>query len=182
VAGVLVVLGVAAAVGVAATNAERPVTTQPVNENRVPNPIVGVCGGTPWSLAEAASSMPFPMLMPNNPLASQPTLVQVWKCSDSQVALEFQSGVVVYLSVNTLKDPAAEWKAIAAEYPEFSVGEVRGTVASLSDPTKASGAAGGVDLVEGGTRITVSGNGQIPLSDLIAVTESLQPAASASGS
>jgi hypothetical protein len=52
--------------------------------------------------------------------------------------------------------------------------------ASLSDPTKASGAAGGVDLVENGVRITVSGNGKIPLPDLIAVAESLQPLPAAS--
>lgn len=120
--------------------------------------------------------------MPNDPIASQADLVQVWKCSDVQAALEFSSGVVVYLSANTLDDPAAVWDAMAAAYPEFSVGKVRGVPAGLSDPTKASGAEGGVDLVENGVRITVSGNGKIPLFDLIAVAESLQPLPAASPS
>jgi hypothetical protein len=46
----------------------------------------------------------------------------------------------------------------------------------VSDPTKGNGTdPGGVDLVQDGLRITVSGNRKIPLSDLIAVTESLRP-------
>jgi hypothetical protein len=141
-----------------------------------PNPIMGTCGGTPSTFPQAAASMPFATLLPDHPLANDANFLQVWKCSDVQVAFEYSSGVVVYLSTNTLKDPAAVWERMATEYPEFSVGTVRGTTASLSDPTKGNGTApGGVDLVQDGLRITVSGNGGIPLSDLIAVTESLGP-------
>jgi hypothetical protein len=140
------------------------------------NPIVGVCGGTPSTLPQAAALMPFAILLPDHSLANDANLVQVWKCSDIQVAFEYRSGVIVYLSENSLKDPAAVWQRMAAEYPEFSVGTVRGTMASLSDPTKGNGTApGGLDLVQGSLRITVSGNGMIPLSDLVAVTESLRP-------
>jgi hypothetical protein len=143
-----------------------------------PDPIVGVCGDTPWTLTQAADSMPFAILLPDDSLANDASLAHVWRCSDIQVAFEYSSGVVVYLSTNTLKDPAAVWERMAAEYPEFSVGTVRGTMASLSDPTKGNGTApGGVDLVEGNLRITVSGNGKIPLSDLVAVTETLRPIA-----
>lgn len=108
-----------------------------------PDPIVGVCGGTPWTLTQAADSMPFALLMPDDPLANDASLARVWRCSDIQVAFEYGSGIVVYLSTNTLKDPAAVWQKMAAEYPEFSVGTVRGTMASLSDPTKGNGTTPG---------------------------------------
>jgi hypothetical protein len=141
-----------------------------------PNPVMGICGGTPSTFPQAAASMPFALLLPDHPLANDANFLQVWKCSDIQVAFEYSSGVIVYLSTNTLKDPGAVWQKMATEYPEFSVGTVRGTMASLSDPTKGNGTApGGVDLVQDSLRITVSGNGKVPLSDLIAVTESLRP-------
>jgi len=54
--------------------------------------------------------------------------------------------------------------------------------ASLVDPTKATGAEGGVDLVENGIRLTVSGNGKIPLDDLVRVAESIPPIPSPSPS
>jgi hypothetical protein len=100
----------------------------------------------------------------------------VWDCGGDHVALEYSSGVVVYLSVNSLKSPKETWARMAALYPEFSVGVVRGQAASLADPEKdeTGTAEGGTDLIENGIRITVSGNGEIPLEDLIAVTESLR--------
>lgn len=92
------------------------------------------------------------------------------------MALEYGSGIIVYLSLNTYANPEQVWATMADKYPEFSTGNVRGTIASLADPKKSANgtSAGGVDLVEGGLRITVSGNGSIGLDDLKAVTESLR--------
>jgi hypothetical protein len=47
---------------------------------------------------------------------------------------------------------------------------------SLADPA-VDGAIGGAEFVVGGVRYTVSGNGKIPLEDLVAVAESLVAAA-----
>ena len=63
---------------------------------------------------------------------------------------------------------------MAKLYPEFSVGTVRGLPASLANPDM--GAIGGVDLVENGVRIIVTGNSKIHLDDLVAVAESLKVA------
>jgi hypothetical protein len=145
-----------------------------------PNTVYGdstpgqVCEGSPWLLDAATAAMPFPLLLPDHALANTAELRQVWKCSDTQVALEFSSGVVIYQEVNTLADPVAVWQRMAERYPEFSVATVRGNTASLADPTKAVGAEGGVDLVEGNVRIIVSGDGKIPLTALVEVTESLR--------
>lgn len=105
--------------------------------------------------------------------------MRAWDCSEREVALEFESGIVVYMSINTLKDPEAEWRSMADAYAEFSVGEVRCVPASLVDPAKGNGtASGGVDFVEDDVRILVSGNGAIPLADLVAVAESLEATSS----
>ncbi|HET7870527.1 MAG TPA: hypothetical protein VFM85_09460 [Actinomycetota bacterium] len=90
-----------------------------------------------------------------------------------RAALEYDSGVVVYESVNTLRDPESVWKRMAEEYWEFSVGVVNGVPAGLADPAIGIGTIGGVDMVVNGIRVTVSGNGRIPLSDLIDVAKSI---------
>jgi hypothetical protein len=119
--------------------------------------------------------MPFQIVLPNHPLANETTLVRVWRCSDIQVAFEYQSGLVVYLEQNSLDDPAAVWARLAQEYPEYSTGTVSGTPASFAQPDASGGSVGGVQFVRDGVDIVVNGNGEIPLSDLIQVSESLSP-------
>jgi hypothetical protein len=60
---------------------------------------------------------------------------------------------------------------MADQNPEFSETEIRGISVSLADPNK--GAIGGTDFVVGEVRYTVSGDGKIPLEDLVDVADSL---------
>ncbi len=143
----------------------------PVHRAPVPNELG--CGGAPTTLTVAAAAMTFALELPNTELANPANVQQVLLCSSDQVEFDFGTGVILTLGVNHLADPAGEWARLANEYPEFSTGSVRGVPASLADPSK--GALGGVDLVEDGVRITVTGNGSIPLTDLVTVTESIQP-------
>jgi hypothetical protein len=151
--------------------------SRPLKEGVAHNaPVIGVCDGEVSTLALAKSQSPFRLLMPAHPLADRSNLRSVWDCSGNTAALDFASGVTVYLSVNTLGNPTAEWAGLAASYPEYSVGTVRGAPAALVDPANGDGTArGGVNLVESSLRIAVAGNGKISLSDLIDVTESLAP-------
>jgi hypothetical protein len=142
--------------------------------DRAPAPDARGCGGTLTSLSAAGAALPFTLVLPSTELANGDNMNQVVLCSSDQVELDFGSGVIVTLGVNHLVDPPKEWATLAEEYPEFSTGTVGGVPASLADPAK--GALGGVDLVEGGVRMTVTGDGTIPLSDLIAVAESIQAA------
>jgi hypothetical protein len=160
--------------------ASSPTVDEAAPPNRAPAPEELGCGGSPTSLDEAAGAMPFTMKLPDTSLANKGGIQQVLLCSDDQVEIDFESGVILTLGVNHLADPATEWDTLAKQYPEFSTGTVRGLPASLADPSK--DALGGVDLVEEGVRMTVTGNGSIPLTDLIAVAESLAPIGSPSPS
>lgn len=131
------------------------------------------CRGSPTTLSGAADSVPFPLELPDSELANPGNISQVLMCASDQVEVDFSSGVILTLGTNPFADPAAEWVGLAETYPEFSTGTVRGVPASLADPAK--GALGGVDLVENGVRITITGNGAIPLTDLVKVTESIGP-------
>jgi hypothetical protein len=144
--------------------------------DRAPAPDARGCGGTLTSLAAAGAALPFTLALPSTELANGDNMNQVVLCSTDQVELDFESGVIVTLGVNHLVDPPKEWMTLAEQYPEFSTGTVGGVPASLADPAK--GALGGVDLVENGIRITVTGDGSIALPDLIAVAESIQAASS----
>jgi hypothetical protein len=132
------------------------------------------CIGEESSLSEAAAKMPFPILLADTELANHATVTRVLLCSTDSVEIDYGSGVRVTLGVNHLSDPVAVWERMAKLYPEFSVGTVRSLPASLANPDM--GAIGGVDFVENGVRIIVTGNSKIPLDDLVAVAESLKVA------
>jgi hypothetical protein len=131
------------------------------------------CGGAEVSLATARESVTFRLIQPEASLASADRLSSVWACATTAggIGLVYDSGVAVLESPNDLKDPVATWQRMADQYPEFSVTEIRGIPASLADPNK--GAIGGTDFVVGEVRYTVSGDGKIPLEDLVAVSDSL---------
>ena len=136
------------------------------------------CGGTELSLATAQESVTFSLIQPEAPLASADRLSSVWACATTMggIGLVYDSGVAVLESPNDLKDAVAIWQRMADLYAEFSVTEVRGVPVSLADPNK--GGSGGADFVVGEVRYTVSGDGKIPLEDLVAVADSLVTVAS----
>jgi hypothetical protein len=133
------------------------------------------CVGSESTMSSAESRVPFTLLEPHSDLASEANMSAVWSCAGDSVAMEYASGVAIYMMPNEFKDAEAVFQRMAALYPEFAVGKVRGHVASLIDPAKSTNgtASGGVDFIENGVRITVLGNGSIPLLHLVDVAESL---------
>jgi hypothetical protein len=132
------------------------------------------CGGTETTLEAARSAATYELVEPLAPTRSKGNLTSVWQCATvaGGYLLVYDSGIGVLESVNTLKDPPAEWQGLADSYKEFTVGEINGVPASFADPS-VDGAIGGVDFVIGEVRYTVSGNGSLPLEDLIAIADSL---------
>jgi hypothetical protein len=132
------------------------------------------CGGSEISLAGARDAATFQLIEPQAALANPNSLKSVWTCTSvaGGIGMVYESGAAVLESVNDLKDPLSEWQGLSESYKEFSVGDVEGVPASFADPA-VDDAIGGVDLVVGEVRYTVSGNGKIPLEDLIAVARSL---------
>ncbi len=142
----------------------------------VPQPVApNFCGGRPITLAQVQALTDFQVFVPHNILANPTSMSDVWLCPGGTVVMVFRSGISIQMEKNTIPDPAAVWTRWASEYPTVTVGTVRGKAASLSDPGKdPSGLTeGGVELVDNGVHIIVAGNGQIPISDLVSVTESL---------
>ena len=139
---------------------------------------VTTCG--PAVTAEAASkAMPFTVLEADSALANESDLRDIELCPGGTVAFWYTNGVLVTEKTTKLAHPKAEWEQNARDFPEFSVGTVRGVPAALADPTY-PGATGGVHLVDDGVEIIVRGNGKATLDELTAVAESLAPIASSS--
>jgi hypothetical protein len=109
--------------------------------DRSPAPEGSSCIGQPSSLVDAAAAMPFPILLAQTELATAATVTDVLICAADQVEIDYASGVIVTLGTNHLRDPESEWKSLAQQYPEFTLGTVRGVSASLADPDR--GAIGG---------------------------------------
>jgi hypothetical protein len=146
---------------------------EPLAGGRIPIPVRTACGPT-TTLQEAASTVDFQLLAAQSDLANNSNVDRVELCESGAIAIWYESGVAVFQEHSTLANPEAEWDQLAKDYDEFSVGTVRGLPASLAEPGIV-GSEGGVDLVENGIRITISGDGKIPLEDLITITGSLSP-------
>lgn len=129
-------------------------------------------------MARAKSDTSYRVMMPDHARANENSVRRVWDCPGDMVAIAFESGVIAYERSNDLANHERIFQRMAEEYPEFSVGRIRGDPAQFSDPTKAENetAEGGVDWIEDGMRYTVSGDGKIALSELKEVAASLQPA------
>ena len=123
--------------------------------------------------------MPFAVLEADSAVANESNLRDIELCPGGTVAFWYTNGVLVTEEPTKLADPRAEWEQNARDFPEFSVGTVRGVPAALADPSY-PGAEGGVHLVDDGVEIIVRGNGKASLDELRAVAESLAPIASSS--
>jgi hypothetical protein len=147
---------------------------------RMPANLDAPCAGdgTAVTLSKAASEVDFSILVPARDAVGDSDMTGIWVCAGGVVQMRFTSGMQISEEPNTIRDPKAAWEGLAKQDPATtSVGTVRGQPASLVDPAKAEEGAvrGGVDVVDRGLHITVTGDGTIPLADMIAVTESLAP-------
>lgn len=143
--------------------------------------------GEAVTVGQARDRVSFQILMPDHSLAREENLISTTACPADEdegprawaVSFVFESGIKVTLAPNDLKDPARTWSELAAAHPEnTSVGRVRGAIAWLAEPYEAHGAVGAVEFVENGVKVAIIGNGEIPLGDLVAVAESLNPRSS----
>ena len=117
-------------------------------------------------------------MMPHDALADTSSLSQPWKCGETEILLEFASGISVMENTNYIADPAAAWAALAKKDPSYTfVGNVLGQPAAFIDPDKSPGgtALGSVTFVDGDVWIVVVGNGQLSLDDLRRVAGSMRP-------
>lgn len=135
--------------------------------------------GESVSLANVKRLASFRLLLPDHSLANRTSIRSVAWCPPNEVIMWFASGVRILQEKGGISgNPETVWTALAAEQPDVSrVGIVRGKVAWLVEPrTDDLGRVpGGVELVEGDLLVAVTGDGAIPLGDLVSVTQSLRP-------
>ena len=133
--------------------------------------------GQPTDLA-TASKVGYTLFAPHDSLAdpaSPASLTGVRTCPGGEVEMKFSSGVTVIQEVNGISDPGKAWQRLASADPtSTSVGAVQGQPAALIQPGQ--GAMGSVTVVLDGTIVWVVGDGQISITDLQRVAQSLQPA------
>jgi hypothetical protein len=132
-------------------------------------PISKTC--TPWTIEQARANSPFDVLLPHVPLANASSVTHVWNCP-ADVTEQFASGISIEFEHNTIADPGAAWRGLAASDPvEASVGSVQGKPAALIKPSAT--AVGSVTVVLSDTILWVVGNGRASLDDLVDVADSL---------
>lgn len=136
------------------------------------------CGAS-VSVGTVRSRASFFVATPDHPSANDRNVSRAYVCSPSKVWVGYASGISLLLEPWTvLADPATVFDRMA-EGDRRSLSVTADGVPVLvvdpsADPTGRT--PGGVSLVKDGLLIEVSGNGRIPLGDLIAVTESLSEA------
>jgi hypothetical protein len=173
----------AVAGAVLALTRESPEGNNGVNGAAVPGPVDRPhCGGQRRaSLEEAISASAYTIALPEgSTLVDQSSLDGAWDCPGSATLLEFSSGVTIGIDTNTITDPEASWKGLAATNPSvYSVGDVQGAPALLIDPRgdPTGSAEGGVTFVLDGVYVSVGGDGTISLQQLVDAARTLTIAA-----
>jgi hypothetical protein len=132
--------------------------------------------GTRVSMVDAMRRLDFALLRPNDLLANDATVREVWVRTKGapEGYIVYESGVVVSV------DPASEFRPVVemaeARIANGSSGhleEVRGFDAFVVPPDIDNGTLGSVRLEIGGSSVAVVGDGGIPLESLITVAESV---------
>lgn len=152
-----------------------------------------ICNGNTSDISSASQAMPFQVLLPSTTLASNSNIDQVCVVmkgvsgpdSEQGVAIRFSSGITLqeYTPPDAPADPTSAWKNIIDAYPDagYSIGSVSGQPALLIGPGGSLDAYGGAIWVDKGVEYEVKGDGKIPLSELLAIANSLSPAGTAAG-
>ncbi len=142
------------------------------------------------TLADAKAKTNYTLWLPDAPDASNGSIAHVClkPYGDFEVAVEYPSGVRVYLNPDPPLDPASHYEELATELGAAASVETVHGVPALVIPENFSGDAspcsadancvppqknpGSVDLVLDGVQVTVIGH--LPASDLRDVAESLR--------
>jgi hypothetical protein len=134
--------------------------------------------GRPVSLGDAASLVPFKLLRPQHPWASDKTLSNVWVSPNgSVVALEYESGLLMLVQRPQFADPEAEYEGILRDFPYGSITHV-GQATVLVMKGNISGRAPSIDMVVRDTEIQVQGRTtDVTVDDLLGIAASIESAA-----
>jgi hypothetical protein len=131
-----------------------------------------VPGGVEVPLAQAILFAPFPLLRPQDPAASDDSLVHVWTSTvgSFQAALEYESGVIVLVKQSDGNDPQQNYQTLADQFPGTYVTTINSWPALV---LPGSDRAPSVDLTMDGVNIQIQGgSGGLTVGDVLRIAES----------
>lgn len=128
--------------------------------------------GRQTTLSEAESIATFKLLRPSTPLASDAEISEVWvsTMSPQEVAIQYSSGVRVYVEISPYTNASQEYSRMAASSVVQSSVVVNGFPGLLTVPD--SGSGGSVEFVAGDVRVDILGYPGASRSDLLALADS----------
>ncbi|MBI4261156.1 MAG: hypothetical protein HY658_11375 [Actinobacteria bacterium] len=126
-------------------------------------------GGRKATLAEADRLVNYPLYRPNDPMASDSTIREVWIDEPGgQVAFEYADGLIVFLSEETF-DPEQMYENQIKEGVPGKIVTVNGRTALVVSADELG--PGSIDFLIDGIEISIIGNLEAP--DLIRIAESV---------
>lgn len=132
-------------------------------------------GGVETSLSAATSAVTFPVLRPDDPLASDASLTEVWVSESGvpQVALEYASGILVLVKQVEFSDPVAKYEAIQKDFGSSYVTKI-GNAPALVLTGNIPGRAPSIDMVIGEVNVQIQGRtGPFTVEDILRVAASI---------
>ena len=127
--------------------------------------------GVETTLGAAEHEVDFPLYRPQDPLASDQTIDQVWVSSDApqQVAVKYTSGILELIEKAQFADPVAKYRAIAKEFESSYVIKI-GNAPGLVLPGNVPGRAPAIDMVISGIHVQIQGGtGPFSVDDMLRV-------------
>jgi hypothetical protein len=135
-----------------------------------------ICEGTRSTLADVGRQAGFPFVVPDLGRTSDQTLKSVWECLGGDIALAYDSGMVIYEYPETLADPVGYFEDLAKEYPDqYSVGTLDEIPVSFGVPGPGAEKGGHavVEWSQGAGHYMVKGAPKGALDDVTEVADAM---------
>jgi hypothetical protein len=152
------------------------------DSNSLGGPPLGPSGAE-VSISQAEQMSPVPVLRPQQPLASDSSIQQVWvRTTPAEVWIVYSSGIDVSVQPWTANvTPAQHWSGLQTVDGLTVDQSTVGSVAFYSQPPSSANPGGSVSFVTGETWVSVYGTGAQTESQLLDIANSAATSSSAAG-
>jgi hypothetical protein len=114
-------------------------------------------------------------MVATDPLANNRVLRSVWICGGQDPVFVYTTGVHVSFEATRATDPGRWAQAIAAD-DHADVRTIRGIPGVVNEPrVSGDGSEGGLEVIDHGVMISVTGNHHLGGTRLIAIANSIKP-------
>lgn len=135
-----------------------------------------LAGGERTNPSAAEADTSFHVHRPNHSLASDENLKAVWIRHEAprEVALEYISGLRVYVRPAAFDNPEGFYRTLQAQGIPGTIREIDGVTAFVVPAENSEGAPGSVDMVLGTIEVSLVGHGSFTTEQLIEIARSVK--------